>query len=394
MTATVWLKKDREKSLLRHHPWVFSGAIARLEGKAAPGEPVELRSSRGDFLGRGAYSPSSQITVRVWTFDEDEEVGPELFRRRLENALALRQGLEKDASALRLVNAESDGLPGVVIDRYGSIAVCQFTSAGAEWARAAIVEQLGALLPLETIYERSDPDVRTREGLAARCGLLYGAPLPDLVEIVEEGRKYLVDIASGHKTGFYLDQRENRTQVGALACDAEVLNCFCYTGGFTVAALKGGARHVTSIDASAPALELVERNLALNGLDTGANMNLHGDVFLWLRKFRDQGRRFDLIVLDPPRFADSHARMTSACRGYKDINLLAFKLLNPGGILATFSCSGLVTPELFQKIVADAALDAHREALIVRHLTRGPDHPVALSFPEGTYLKGLICRAL
>ncbi|NLC70529.1 MAG: methyltransferase domain-containing protein [Desulfuromonadaceae bacterium] len=393
----LYLKSARTKSLERRHPWIFSGAVARIDGNPMSGETVEILSEKGKFLGRGAYSPTSQILVRVWTFDEGEDIDAAFFRNRLQEAFQLRRDLLRDkdgTTALRLVNAESDGLPGVVIDRYGEIPVCQFTSAGAEKWRGEIVRQLRDLTGAATIFERSDLEVRSKEGLPPRSGLLYGADPPELVEIGEHGCRYLVDIRRGHKTGFYLDQRENRRAAGEFSSGAEVLNCFSYSGGFAVHALQGGAEKVVNIDASADALELARANILLNGLDAGRVTNLCGDVFALLRRFRDEGRRFNLIILDPPKFADSRHQLPGACRGYKDINLLAFKLLKPGGTLFTFSCSGMMEPDLFQKIVADAALDAGRRAAVIKRLFQGEDHPVALNFPEGAYLKGLICRVL
>ncbi len=392
----AYIKSGRTKSLERHHPWIFSGAVARVEGNPASGDTVEILSDKGNFLARGAYSPASQILLRAWTFDRTEAIDGLFFRKRLEEAIRLRRNLVRDQggmTALRLVNAESDGLPGVVVDRYGEILVCQFTSAGAEQWRHAIAGQLREVTGVSTIYERSDLEVRAKEGLPLRSGLLAGPEPPQLVEINEHGCRYLVDIRHGHKTGFYLDQRENRRLAGEFSCGAEVLNCFSYTGGFAVQALQGGAKTVVNIDASAEALELAGRNLLLNDLDAGRVTNLCGDVFALLRRFRDEGRCFDLVILDPPKFAESRHQLPGACRGYKDINLLAFKLLKPGGTLFTFSCSGMMEPELFQKIVADAALDAGRRAAIIKRLFQGEDHPVSLNFPEGGYLKGLICRA-
>jgi 23S rRNA (cytosine1962-C5)-methyltransferase len=295
-------------------------------------------------------------------------------------------------SALRLVNAESDGLPGVIVDRYGEYLVCQFLSVGAEYWRREIVTLLADLMPFAGIYERSDVDVREKEGLPLATGVLAGSPPPDLIEIDEYGVRFAVDVRSGHKTGFYLDQRDNRALVAEYAEGREVLNGFAYTGAFGVWALRGGAVKVTNVESSAAALDLARRNVELNGFDAERVENVAGDVFHVLRQYRDARRQFDLIVLDPPKFADSRSQIEKASRGYKDINLLAFKLLRPGGLLFTFSCSGLVTPDLFQKIVAGAALDSGRDVQIVRRMTQAPDHPVALNFPEGEYLKGLVCR--
>lgn len=391
---TLILKAGREKSLLRRHPWVFSGAIAQIEGAPAPGETVEVVAADGAWLGRGAYSPHSQIAVRVWTFDEAEAITPEFFRARLARAMAVRAALltEAGTTAYRLVNAESDFLPGLIVDRYGDWLVCQLLSAGAERWRDDLVAALSDLVPCAGIYERSDVDVRAKEGLPLRTGGLAGLAPPERVEIAEHGARFWVDVLHGHKTGFYLDQRDNRAPVRAAASGREVLNCFAYTGAFGVSALLGGAAHVTQVESSGAALELAQHHIALNGLEAGRAAHVEGDVFQVLRQYRDSRRQFDLIVLDPPKFAESKHQVERAARGYKDINLLAFKLLRPGGLLFTFSCSGSVPPDLFQKIVADAALDAGRAAQMVRRLTQSADHPVALSFPEGEYLKGLVCR--
>ena len=392
--AFVILKPKREKSLLRRHPWVFSGAVSKTRGTPEPGETVDVVSPRGGWLGRGAYSPRSQICVRIWTFDESEAVDALFFRNRLERALHSRRELidRLHLTGYRVVNAESDGLPGVIIDRYGDYLVCQFLTVGAEVWKDTIVEQLEALMPFEGVYERSDSPVRDKEGLSRRTGVAAGKEPPETIQFQEGPHRFWVDVRNGHKTGFYLDQRENRLQMNGLAEGAEILNCFSYTGGFGVSALKAGARYVTNVDMSAAALDLSQRNMALNELDQDRVEHVEADVFKKLRYYRDAARRFDLIVLDPPKFADSRAQVGRASRGYKDINLLAIKLLRSGGHLFTFSCSGLMEPELFQKIVADAALDAGRDAQIVRRLNQAADHPTALNFPEGHYLKGLLCR--
>jgi 23S rRNA (cytosine1962-C5)-methyltransferase len=398
------LKPGREKSLLRRHPWIFSGAVDRVGGNPDSGGTVDLLSSKGIFLARAAYSPQSQIRTRVWTFDPVEAVDADFFRRHIRQALTARsplllgEGPGVRSDAIRLIHAESDGLPGLIVDRYTDVLVAQFLTAGAEFWRETIADILLEITGLQNIYERSDADVRELEGLSPRVGLLRGTLHSPLVTIEEHGLKFNVNLASGHKTGFYLDQRENRLRVRQLAAGRDVLDCFCYTGGFTVNALAGGAKSVLSVDSSAEALKLCCENVALNDLPVPRppslvtrHSSLEGDVFQVLRKFRDEGRTFDMIVLDPPKFAPTAAQVEKAARGYKDINLLAFKLLRPGGILVTFSCSGGVSAELFQKIVAGAALDAGVEAQIVEYLAQGPDHPVALNFPEGAYLKGLLC---
>jgi 23S rRNA (cytosine1962-C5)-methyltransferase len=407
MTRIV-LERGRERSLLRHHPWVFSGAISDVQGGPSAGDTVEVVASDGLVLGLGAFSPRSQIAVRMWTFTPSvrktqreeagpQEVGPELFRARIERALATREPVppEEEPAGRRLVNAESDGLPGVIVDRYGGHLVCQFLSAGAERWKETIVETLVGLLSPESVSERSDSDGRDREGLSPSSGTLFhgaaGEP-PERVEIVENGVRYRVDLRRGHKTGFYLDQRLNRAEVARHAVGARMLNAFAYTGGFGIAALAGGAAEVTNVEASADMLAALDENVALNDLDPSKVENVQGNAFSLLRGFRAEGRRFDLVVLDPPKFADSRSRLEKAARGYKDVNLLACQLLEPGGLLATFSCSGVLQAELFQKIVADAALDAGRDARILRHFHQAPDHPVSLAFPEGSYLKGLLCQ--
>jgi 23S rRNA (cytosine1962-C5)-methyltransferase len=391
--ASIILNARREKSIQRRHPWIFSGAIARTDGTPAAGETVDIRSSDGTLLGKGAYSPSSKIRVRVWTFDPDEDVTEVFFRHRLERAIRARTPLlNAENTACRLVHAESDGLPGVIIDRYGEYIVGQFLTTGAEYWKPTIVSLLDALVPNRGIYERSDADVRKKEGLPPQSGILSGAMPPDLVEIREGGNRFFVDVRHGHKTGFYLDQRDNRDAVTPYATGAEVLNCFSYTGGFGVAALKAGAISLVNVDASAEALSLARHNIEANVPEATGVQYLLGDVFTVLREYRDQNRRFDLIILDPPKFAESRQHLEKAARGYKDINLLAFKLLRPGGVLMSFSCSGLMTPDLFEKTIAWSALDAGREAQILRRLAASSDHPTALSFPEGSYLKGLICR--
>ena len=391
---SVILKPRHEKALLRRHPWVFSGAIAKVDGLPQPGETVDILASDGAWCGRGAYSPRSQIRVRVWTFDPTDSISAGFFHARLRRAIQSRHPYLEGHGlrGCRLVNAESDGLPGLIVDCYGEFIVCQFLSAGAEYWKHTIVAQLEELLPNAGIYERSDADVRKKEGLPKCTGVLSGQEPPDLIEIQEGPYRFLVDVKHGHKTGFYLDQRDNRALMAEYAGGAEVLNCFAYTGGFAIAALKAGATSVTNIESSAPSLMLARHNVQLNGLDATNMQNIDADVFTHMRKCRDSGRQFDVVILDPPKFAESRSQVERASRGYKDLNLLAFKLLRPGGILFTFSCSGLVNQDLFQKIVAGAALDARRNAQIIRWLSQAPDHPSALNFPEGIYLKGLVCR--
>jgi 23S rRNA (cytosine1962-C5)-methyltransferase len=390
--STVVLKKGREKSLKRRHPWLFSGGIDRLVGKPGAGDTVELKDASGKLHGKAAYSPNSQIRARMWTFDPQEEVDAAFFRARLERALALREALpaRRHTNALRLVHAESDGLPGLIVDRYADVLVAQFLAAGVERWRDPILDALAELTAAEAIFERSDAEVRKLEALPPRVGFARGNRNASRCPIVEYGLNFRVDVEQGQKTGFFLDQRENRQRVRELASGREVLDGFCYTGGFSIAALAGGARRVTAIESSAPALEVARDNLSANPLDAGKIEFIHGDVFKELRTLRDRGASFQMVILDPPKFAPTAAQARNAARAYKDINLLAFKLLAPGGLLATFSCSGGVSPELFQSIVAGAALDAGAEAKIIERFSAAADHPVALEFPEGEYLKGLL----
>jgi len=390
MKALV-LRKGREKSLRRRHPWIFSGAIEKLSGEPASGETVALLDSSGKILAKAAYSAQSQIRARVWTFG-DEEIDAAFFRDRLSRAIALREALpaRRHTNALRLVHGESDGLPGLVVDCYADVLVAQFLAAGVERWREPILDLLAELTACEAIFERSDAEVRKLEGLAPRVGFARGNRNASRCPIVEYGLNFRVDVEQGQKTGFFLDQRENRQRVRELAAGREVLDGFCYTGGFSISALAGGAARVTAIESSARALEVARENLAANPLDAAKLQFVEGDVFGELRKLRDRGASFQMVVLDPPKFAPTAAQARNAARAYKDINLLALKLLAPGGLLATFSCSGGVSPELFQSIVAGAALDAGARAQIIERFGAAADHPVALEFPEGEYLKGLL----
>ena len=395
MPASVILQEGREKSLKRHHPWVFDGAVANVKGRCRSGDTVDVVAADGSWLGRGAYSPSSQIRVRIWTFDQQEIIDNAFFLRRIEQAWQLRQRLmlQANTNTCRLVAAESDGLPGVTIDLYNNLAVLQLLSAGADKHRSKIVWALQKLLPEVAIFERSDVDVRIKEGLEPLIQPLHG-DIPDEVEIVEHGVKILVNPHTGHKTGFYLDQRENRLAASRYAEQASVLNCFSYTGTFACYALNGGASHVTNVDVSQPALDMASRHIELNGFAPERCSQVKGDVFEVLRNYHNQQQQFDMVILDPPKFVDSKASLKRACRGYKDINMYGIHAVKPGGILLTFSCSGLMEQSLFQKIVADAALDAGRRVQILEHLSQAPDHPVGLNYPEGYYLKGLVCVVL
>ncbi len=395
MAQLILLPGKERSAFKQHHPWLFAGSVGRLEGRARPGDTVEVLADNLRPLGRAAYSPSSQIRARFWTFDPEESIDDAFFKRRIAAAVARRQAWPelKGQQGLRLIHAESDGLPGIVADQYGDTVVVQLTSAGADKWRKAIVAGLVKATGCARIYERSDSDVRGLEGLEPTVGWLHGEPPAGALSIDENGVQLAVDVIGGHKTGFYLDQRDNRAWLRSVAAGKDILNCFCYTGGFSLQALAGGAAHVLSIDSSGPALAQARANLALNPqLPADRAEWLEADVFQALRDFRKAGRTFDLIVLDPPKFAPSAAHADRAARAYKDINLLGFRLLRPGGLLMTYSCSGGIGLELFQKIVAGAALDAGREARIVRRLSGTADHPVALNFPEGEYLKGLLVQ--
>ncbi|MCX7168737.1 MAG: class I SAM-dependent methyltransferase [Proteobacteria bacterium] len=392
--AQLILKPGRERSLLRRHPWLFAGAVERLVGRAHSGDTLEVLDADGRPLGKAAWSPDSSIRARLWSFNPAEIIDDAFFKRRVAAALARRTSLPELAGqqGLRLIHAESDGLPGVICDRYGDTLVLAFSSAGAEKWRGAMTAALQKATGCARIYERSDADLRSLEGLAPRCGWLQGDAGAAALHIDEYGLRMEVDVVAGHKTGFYLDQRDNRLLMRQLAAGRRVLNCFCYTGGFSLQALAGGATRVLSLDSSAPALAGARRNLELNPQLAAERAEWReADVFEELRNLRSAGEQFDLIVLDPPKFAPSPAHAERAARAYKDINLNAFRLLAPGGLLMTYSCSGGIGIELFQKIVAGAALDAGVEARILRRLTASADHPVLLDFPEGEYLKGLVC---
>ena len=390
----IRLLDGKERSLLRRHPWVFAGSIAR--GKADAGETVRVEAADGRFLAWGAFSPSSQIRVRAWSFDEQERIDHAFMKRRVARALALRERLAPASDGVRLIHGEADGLPGLIVDRYGPILSAQFLSAGTERWREGLADVLMTATGAQALYERSDSGVRALEGLEPRTGWLRGTA-DTAVTIREHDWRLTLDVAEGHKTGFYLDQRDNRARLSGWVRQLgirRVLNCYSYTGGFSVAALAGGAAEVISVDSSAPALERARAHVSLNGFDAARHTALDADVNAELRRRIQAGEQFDAIVLDPPKFAPTAAHAERAARAYKDINRLAFKLLSPGGLLLTFSCSGGVGAELFHKIVAGAAADAGVDGAIVARLEGAPDHPTTMAFPEGEYLKGLaILRA-
>ncbi len=387
---TITLREGKERSLQRRHPWVFEGAVAR--GRADSGETVRVESASGEFLAWGAYSPHSSIKVRAWSFDAAERIDASLFERRVRTAVALRERLAIDSNGVRLVHGEADGLPALVVDRYGDTLVAQFGAAGVEKWKGVIADALLSVTGLTRLYERSDSSVRQLEGLALTTGWLRGSG-DTQIELQEAGWRLTLDVAEGHKTGYYLDQRDNRAafagwvrRLGA----QRVLNCFSYTGGFSVAALAGGATEVTSVDSSAPALARACAHVELNGLNPAHHTAVDADVNAFLRQCLREGRQFDAIVLDPPKFAPTAAHADRASRAYKDINRLALLLLAPGGLLATYSCSGGIPPDLFHKIVAGAGLDAGVDGAIVARLGAAADHPQTICFPEGEYLKGLL----
>ena len=387
---TIILKAGKERSLLRRHPWIFESAIA--QGTADAGETVRVQSHEGHFLAWAAFSPASKIRARVWSFVETQRIDEAFLIAACVSAIRARARFDINSDSMRLVHGESDGLPGLIVDRYGDTLVAQFLSSGAERWKDVLTDALLSTTCLSRLYERSDASGRVREGLPEVSGWLRGDGPVELV-LREHGWRLGVNIATGHKTGFYLDQRDSRAKFAHYAARLKfgrVLNCYCYTGGFTVAALTGGAAHVTSIDSSGPALTQACANLALNGLAPDRATFMDADVNATLRQFGAEGRAFDAIVLDPPKFAPTVAHAERAARAYKDINRLAFKLLAPGGVLFTYSCSGGISADLFHKIVASAGIDAQVDGYIVEHMGGAPDHPMTINFPEGEYLKGLV----
>lgn len=396
-TGILTLKPGREKPVLNRHPWVFSGAIHHSDGRFQPGDLVTVLAKDGRFLATAYANPHSQIRARILSWDASEPIDDAFWQRRLRRAIATRQSLDlSQTTAFRLINAEADGLPGLIVDQYGEFLVMQCLTLGIDRRKTMLAEMLAAELQPAGILERSDASVRAKEGLPEASGLLWGEPPPNRLLIQENGHTFAVDLTGGHKTGFYLDQRTNR----ALVCTPhniagkEILNVFAYTGGFAVYAAAHGAGPITNIDSSVDVLEMAEENVLRLGQERPSDEYLLGDAFMILRDFRDNGRQFDMVILDPPKFAHSQRDIERAARGYKDLNWLALRLLRPGGLLATFSCSGLVSADLFQKIIFSAAVDAGRDVQILQPLSQAPDHPILLSFPESAYLKGLLCRVV
>lgn len=382
--------------MLRQHPWVFSGAIAAVDGAPEPGHLVAVVDYRGKFLAQAYFNPHSQIRARILSWDPDIIIDDDFWRSRIKRAAQARQALnlEPATTAYRLVNAESDGLPGLVVDKYGDYLVIQCLTLGVDRRKESVIRLLAELVQPVGIVERSDVAVRSKEKLGQTAGPCWGVNPPDALTIQENGLQFEVDLLKGHKTGFYLDQRENRASVcrPTFVKGKEILNVFAYTGGFAVYAAVHGAGPITNIDASADLLAQAEGNVARNAAGRSNDEYILGDAFEVLRYFRDSECLFDVVILDPPKFAHSQRDLNRAARGYKDLNWLAFRLLQPGGLLATFSCSGRVSADLFQKIVFSAAVDAGRDAQIIHRLEQAPDHPVLLTFPESAYLKGLLCR--
>jgi 23S rRNA (cytosine1962-C5)-methyltransferase len=398
LTATIQLKRGRERPVENRHPWIFSGAVEQVVGEPEPGDLVAVLNHQGDWLATAYYNPHSQIRARILSWDTGETIDQEWWHDRLQAALQRRAELhlEPETTAFRLVNAEADQLPGLIVDRYGDFLVLQALTAGIDRHKELLANLLVDLTGATGVVERSDVDIREKEGLPATSGLLHGAAPPELLEVRENRLRIQVDLLQGHKTGLYLDQRDNRALVGQprFVAGKEVLNVFAYTGGFALSAASAGAATITNVDSSIPALEQAERNMALNGFERPQDEYIAADAFDLLRQYRDSQQQFDVVILDPPKFAYRQRDVQPACRGYKDLNWLAFRLLRSGGLLATFSCSGLVDADLFQKVVFSAAVDAGRDAQILFRLGQAPDHPVLLTFPESSYLKGLVLRVI
>jgi 23S rRNA (cytosine1962-C5)-methyltransferase len=400
-TTTIHLKKGREKPVLNRHPWVFSGAIRKIDGRPQPGDLVDLTAADGRWLARAYYNPHSQIRARILSWDADEPLDDDFWAAKMRRAIYGRQLLELEphTTAYRLINGEADGLPGLIVDKYGDYLVVQCLTLGIDQRKEQLVpllvELVGEMIaPVKGVVERSDVSVRAHEGLTEIAGMLQGERPPDDLIVSENGRQFHANLLEGHKTGLYLDQRENRARLGQTPTMGghEVLNLFAYTGGFAVYAAAAGAKKITNLDSSAEVMRQAQVNMALNGYERAQDEYIVADAFQALRQYRDSGRQFDVIILDPPKFAHNQADIERACRGYKDLNWLAFRLLRPGGLLATFSCSGLISADLFQKVVFGAVMDSGREGQIIHQFGQAADHPVLLTFPESAYLKGLLCR--
>jgi 23S rRNA (cytosine1962-C5)-methyltransferase len=394
ITSQVILKSGREKPANNRHPWIFSGAISRVEGNPASGDVVDVWNNRARFVARGIYNEKSQIRVRLLTWNPNDLIDEDFWRRRIRRAVAGRQALltSPDTNAFRLVHAEADGLPGLIVDQYGPWLVVQFLSIAVERHRNTIVNILTDLLAPQGIYERSDVEARQLEGLVPLAGPVWGELPPDLIEIMENGHTFFVDVKMGHKTGFYLDQRENRQKATRYLANRDVLNAFAYTGAFAVYAASAGARRITNVESSERLLQMAERNMRRNGFGDREDVYAAADVFEILRSYQSNKWKFDAVILDPPKFAFNKRQIEKATRGYKDINLSGMNLVKRGGVLITFSCSGTVSADLFQKVLFGAAVDAGRHVQIIERLSQGFDHPILLTYPESEYLKGFVCR--
>jgi 23S rRNA (cytosine1962-C5)-methyltransferase len=399
VTAPVLvLKPGRERSVCQGHPWIFSGAVDRLEGSPGAGDTVEIVDHHGNWLARAGYSPQSQISARVWTWESNQRVDGSFLRSRITRAYHSRDPLLEDTNAVRRIYAENDGVPGLIVDQYGSVLVVQCLTAAIEKWKPDLIEILSSLPEITCVYERSDADARAKEGLDIKCGLLWGKEPPDRILIRERSWTFRVDIRSGHKTGFYLDQRDSREMLSQIVAryvrGGEALNCFSYTGAFAVVAAESGKLTVVNVDSSVAALSEINEHFKINHLPPENAVTQCGNVFEVLREFRDSSRMFDLVILDPPKLVQARKDLERAARGYKDLNWLAARILRPGGVLMTFSCSGLLGDDLFQKIVFSAILDAGRDAQILQRCHQPADHPIRLAFPEGRYLTGLVCRMI
>ncbi|WP_129716818.1 class I SAM-dependent rRNA methyltransferase [Pedobacter sp. SYP-B3415] len=391
----VILKKGKEKAAIQRHPWVFSGAVEKIKGSPEDGDVIRLVAFDKEFLGYGFFNSRSRIAVRLMEWNEERQIDDTWFESRVAQAVSARRSLLNDQTdTCRIVFSEADFLPGLIVDKYGDFLSLQILSAGMEKKKSLLINILVKELQPKGIFDKSDASAREHEGLSAGTGLLWGAQPPEFLPVKENGIVYHVNIAEGQKSGFYCDQRENRLLLSGYAKDKDVLDCFSYSGGFSLNSLKQGAARVTSVDSSALAIETLRQNVQLNNLDLSRSESIQSDVNKQLRAFRDAGRTFDIIVLDPPKYAPSRSALDRAARAYKDLNRLGMLLLNQGGLLATFSCSGAVDIETFKQIIAWAALDAGKEVQVIRQFTQPEDHPVRLSFPEGEYLKGLLVRVL
>ncbi len=396
MNSQIILKPGKEKSIKLGHPWIFSGAIHRVQAASEAGVNVDVCDHKGQFLARAYYNPKGSLVGRIFSRQPGQELDQAFLEQQIGAALARRPTpVPNQQTMQRVVASEADLLPGLIVDQYDNHVVFQLLTAGMDVRRDAIIQALKNVLKPTVLIERSDEAIRLKEGLQERKEILIGADTNTKVIAYENGLAFEIDCWEGHKTGFYLDQRLSRQLVESYAAGREVLNCFSYTGGFSIAAKRGGARRVVSVDESRTALEILDRNWQNNpGHADCQNENVRADVFAYLRQLRDQGAKFDLIVMDPPKFISDRNHIDRACRGYKDLNLLAMQLLREGGILATFSCSGLLSRDLFQKVIFGASVDAGVELQILHHLSQADDHPLLLSFPESLYLKGLLGRKI